>query len=81
MDGNTYFADLCVKIATAVTNEEYENYMKEAQKIEAELRYRIPVYTLAYQYFTSSKVNVPEDMEWGNPWYNNDYRFAEWTLN
>lgn len=81
MDGNTYFADLCEKIATAVSNEEYENYMKEAQKIEAELRYRIPVYTLAYQYYTSSKVNIPEDMQWGNPWYNNDYRFAEWTLN
>lgn len=80
MDGNTYFADLCQKISTAVSNEEYENYMKEAQKIEAELRYRIPVYSLAYQYYTSDRIIVPDDMVWGNPWYNNDYRFEEWTL-
>ena len=80
LDSAETFAPLLAEMIGATDYAAYESALLKAQEIEAEERLRIPVYSLGYQFYVSDRIILPDDMVFGNPWYNFDYRFTEWDI-
>lgn len=80
LDSAATFGPLLAEMIGATDNEAYEAALLKAQEVEAEERLRIPVYSLGYQFYVSDRIVLPDDMVFGNPWYNFNYRFTEWDI-
>lgn len=78
--GDTSFDSLIARLSAATTPEERDAVLGELQKLEQEKVYKVPLFTVGTYVFTSTRLNLPEGVNFCNPLYSCDMDFANWTL-
>lgn len=78
--GDTSFDAAVSKLAAATTDAEKNEALKELQKLEQELVYKVPMFTVGNYVFVSNNVVVPQGVEFCNPLYNCDVDFENWEM-
>lgn len=75
------FDEGIIKLAGETDKEARVKILKELQALEQEKLHKLPMFTSkAYIYINADKVQIPEDMNFLNPWYHYDLRFEEWKM-
>jgi peptide/nickel transport system substrate-binding protein len=79
--GDTAFDDLIAQYAAATSTADKEAILAELGAKEAELAYKLPLFTLGNNMFVNtSRVQLPADIVFGNPWYKTDIQFEQWEI-
>ena len=79
--GDTAFDEAISEYAAATTQEAKDEALKKLQTIEAEKVYKLPFYTIGNNMFINTDhVQLPEGIEFGNPWYKTNIHFEDWEL-
>ena len=80
-NGDTAFDDLIAQYAAATTTADKEAILADLGEIEAELAYKLPLFTLGNNVFVNTgRVALPEGIVFGNPWYKTDVQFEQWEI-
>lgn len=78
---NLEFLPLAQKLGAAVTLDEYSDVLRELQNLELETRYKIPIYSANVAvYINTSRVDVPDDIAFGNTRYRSDLQLDKWEI-
>ncbi|OON99805.1 MAG: hypothetical protein ATN35_10795 [Epulopiscium sp. Nele67-Bin004] len=79
--GDTVFDDLVKQLEIEVNIEKREDILRQLQQIEHDTLYKLPVFTLDQVIFINEgKLQIPDDIEFGNPFYECDIKFEEWRI-
>ena len=79
--GDTAFDELIAQYAAATTDAEKDSILAALGDVEAELAYKLPLFTLGNNVFVNTgRVQLPDDIVFGNPWYKTDIRYEEWEI-
>ena len=79
--GDTAFDDLIAQYAAATSTADKEAILAELGAKEAELAYKLPLFTLGNNMFVNTgRVQLPADIVFGNPWYKTDIQFEQWEI-
>ncbi|MFI3202308.1 MAG: hypothetical protein R3Y54_12460, partial [Eubacteriales bacterium] len=79
--GDTLFEPYVEALATESDINEVNNILVKLQELEHEEFYKLPLFTLnQYVYINRNRVNIPENVEFGNSWYRNDVEFEKWNI-
>ena len=79
--GDTAFDDLIAQYAAATSTADKEAILAQLGAKEAELAYKLPLFTLGNNMFVNtSRVQLPADIVFGNPWYKTDIQFEQWEI-
>ena len=79
--GDTTFDALIAEYAAATSTADKEAILAELGAKEAELSYKLPLFTLGNNMFVNTgRIQLPADIVFGNPWYKTDIQFAEWEI-
>ena len=79
--GDTAFDDLILEYAAATTDADKQAVLDELGAKEAELAYKLPLFTIGNNMFINTgRVSLPDDIVFGNPWYKTDISYEEWEI-
>ncbi len=79
--GDTAFDDLIAQYNAATTDAEKDAILAQLGEKEAELSYKLPLFTLGNNMFINTgRVKLPDDIVFGNPWYKTDIGFEAWEI-
>lgn len=79
--GTKEFDVLVQELDTASSEYEINNIIKSLVELEQELLYKMPLFTLNQAvYVNTNRLEVPDNMVFGNTRYSNDLRFDEWKI-
>ncbi len=79
--GDTAFDELINRYAAATADADKEAVLVELGAKEAELVYKLPLFTIGNNMFINTdRVKLPDDIVFGNPWYKTDIRYEEWEI-
>ncbi|MDD3340483.1 MAG: ABC transporter substrate-binding protein [Lachnospiraceae bacterium] len=78
--GDTAFDASIAKLASATDDSAKAEALKELQTLEQENVYKVPMFTVGTNVYTSSNVTLPEGVKFCNPLYNCDVKFADWEV-
>lgn len=80
-NGDTAFDPYINEYAAATTQEEKDAALRKLQEVEAEKLYKLPLYTIGNNVFINTdRVQLPEGIQFGNPWYKTNIHFEDWEL-
>ena len=80
--GDTAFDEAITAYKTAADDAAKEAALKDLQAIEAEKLYKLPLFTQGNNVFINKdRVVLPDDLEFGNPFYNFDMQLEKWDIN
>lgn len=75
------FDELIANYSAAINQEEQIEYQNQITQLEQELLYKLPLFTsYNYIFLNTSRVDVPDDLEFGNVRYFCDLRLDEWSI-
>ncbi len=78
-NGDTSFDELNKKLAETSDVKERNTILAELQKLEQEKLLKLNLFTFKnFLYLNTEKVSIPDDVEFGNPFYKFDYKFETW---
>lgn len=81
LGGDTTFDELINKLVATADPAERASILQDLQKLEQENLFKIPFFNLKQMiYVNTDKVVIPAGVEFGNPWYNYDMQFENWTV-
>lgn len=79
--GDTAFDELIQKYAAATTDADKQAILDELGAVEAELAYKLPLFTIGNNMFINTgRVSLPDDIVFGNPWYKTDINYEAWEI-
>lgn len=79
--GTDAFDQLLHQLSTTTEEQEYTQTLEALKDLEQELLYKLPLFSLKQgAYVNSNRLNVPEDMDFGNALFRYDLRFDEWSI-
>lgn len=68
-------------LCTSETNTQEAEYYKILQELEQENLYKIPMFLLNQVVYTNDKkLDLPEDIKFGNSWYRYDIKIKDWAI-
>lgn len=80
-NGDTSFDNLTQKLATTVDKDERKQILIDLQKLEQEKLFKVPLYTIKnFIFINEDKVELPEGLKFGNPFYRHNYHFEDWDV-
>lgn len=78
-NGDTSFDELNKKLAETSDVKERNAILAELQKLEQEKLLKLNLFTFKnFLYLNTEKVSIPDDVQFGNPFYKFDYKFENW---
>lgn len=78
-NGDTSFDELTKKLSETSDVKERNAILGELQKLEQEKLLKLNLFTFKnFIYLNTSKVSIPENVQFGNPFYTFDYKFETW---
>lgn len=78
-NGDTSFDELNKKLAETSDVKERNTILAELQKLEQEKLLKLNLFTFKnFLYLNTEKVSIPDDVQFGNPFYKFDYKFETW---
>lgn len=78
-NGDTSFDELNKKLAETSDVKERNAILAELQKLEQEKLLKLNLFTFKnFLYLNTEKVSIPDDVQFGNPFYKFDYKFETW---
>ena len=78
-NGDTSFDELTKKLTEASDVKERNAILADLQKLEQEKLLKLPLFTFKnFLYLNTEKVSIPDDVQFGNPFYKFDYKFETW---
>ena len=78
-NGDTSFDELTKKLTEASDVKERNAILAELQKLEQEKLLKLNLFTFKnFLYLNTEKVSIPDDVQFGNPFYKFDYKFETW---
>ena len=67
------------KLAETSDVKERNTILAELQKLEQEKLLKLNLFTFKnFLYLNTEKVSIPDDVQFGNPFYKFDYKFETW---
>lgn len=79
--GDTAFDEYINEYASATNQEDKDAALTKLQEVEAEKVYKLPLYTIGNNVFINTdRVQLPEGITFGNPWYKTNVHFEDWEL-
>ena len=79
--GDTAFDPYIDQYNAATSQEEKDEALRKLQEVEAEKVYKLPLYTIGNNVFVNTdRVQLPEGITFGNPWYKTNIHFEDWEL-
>lgn len=78
--GDTSFDAAISELAAATTPEAKKAALDKLQKLEQDMMYKVPMFTVGNAVFLSNNVKLPAGVVFCNPLYSCDIDFANWTL-
>ena len=79
--GDTAFDELIAQYNAATTDAEKDAILADLGAKEAELSYKLPLFTLGNNMFINTgRVELPADIVFGNPWYKTDIGYEAWEI-
>ena len=78
--GDTAFDAAISDLSAATTPEAKKAALDNLQKLEQDLMYKVPMFTVGNAVFLSNNINLPDGVVFCNPLYSCDIDFANWTL-
>lgn len=79
--GDTSFDSLIQSLASVTDETQRDQILKDLQALEQEKMYKVPLFTVGSNVFVdTSRVSVPEGVEFCNPLYGCDVDFANWEI-
>lgn len=79
--GDDSFDGLIDQLTAATDQNEYNTILKDLQKLEQEKVYKVPLFTVGTNVYTSNRITLPADVTFCNPLYSCDIQFAAWEIN
>lgn len=78
-NGDTSFDELTKKLAETSDMNARTAILQDLQKLEQEKLLKLNLFTFKnFLYLNTEKVSIPEDVQFGNPFYKFDYKFEKW---
>ena len=78
-NGDTSFDELTKKLTEASDVKERNAILADLQKLEQEKLLKLNLFTFKnFLYLNTEKVSIPDDVQFGNPFYKFDYKFETW---
>ena len=78
-NGDTSFDELTKKLSETSDVKERNAILAELQKLEQEKLLKLNLFTFKnFLYLNTEKVSIPDDVQFGNPFYKFDYKFETW---
>lgn len=78
-NGDTSFDDLTKKLSETSDVKERTAILADLQKLEQEKLLKLNLFTFKnFLYLNTEKVSIPENVQFGNPFYKFDYKFETW---
>ena len=78
-NGDTSFDELTKKLSETSDVKERNAILAELQKLEQEKLLKLNLFTFKnFLYLNTEKVSIPDDVQFGNPFYKFDYKFENW---
>lgn len=78
---STEFDEILNRLEITVDPEEYNDVLRDAQDLDLEHLYKIPLYTAnVSMYIRESRVSIPADTQFGNTRYRFYLDFADWEI-
>lgn len=78
-NGDTSFDELNKKLTETSDVKERNAILAELQKLEQEKLLKLNLFTFKnFLYLNTEKVSIPDDVQFGNPFYKFDYKFETW---
>ena len=79
LNADTSFDALTEQLNQTSDNAKRKEILEKLQKLEQEKLFKLNLFTFKnFLYLNTDKVKLPENIEFGNPFYKFDYRFEEW---
>lgn len=76
-----YFDEYVYQLGAAIGEKEYDEAVKGMIALEQELVYKMPLFTLNQSvYINTERVQLPDDITFGNTWYRSDLQFEDWKI-
>lgn len=80
-NGDTAFDFLITELLQESDPAKLTKIQEDLVKIENEKLYKLPLFSMNNSVFVNSKrLSIPESVQFGNPWYNYDCNFEEWSI-
>lgn len=78
-NGDTSFDELTKKLTEASDVKERNAILADLQKLEQEKLLKLNLFTFKnFLYLNTEKVSIPDDVQFGNPFYKFNYKFETW---
>ncbi|VQV58372.1 oligopeptide ABC transporteroligopeptide-binding protein [Streptococcus pneumoniae] len=78
-NGETSFDELSKKLSETSDVKERNKILASLQKLEQEKLLKLNLFTFKnFLYLNTEKVLIPDDVQFGNPFYKFDYKFEKW---
>lgn len=79
--GTTEFEPYINALSSEVDADEIDKILSDLQYLEDEKYFKLPLFTSNHSVFINvNRVEVPEDIVFGNTFYRQDVRFEEWII-
>lgn len=79
---NEEFPPLVEQLMETINNSGRDNILRELQILEQSMSYKIPIYTSNFSlYINTERVNLPDDIVFGNVRYRSKLKLNEWEIN
>ncbi len=79
--GDTAFDELTNQLNESSDPAVRSETLSELQELEQEMLYKLPLYTIGHVlYINTDHVQIPDGVEFANPWYRSDIDFENWEI-
>ena len=79
--GDTAFDELTNQLNESPDPAVRSETLSELQELEQEMLYKLPLYTIGHVlYINTDHVQIPDGVEFANPWYRSDIDFENWEI-
>lgn len=80
-NGDKSFDELTRKLIETRDADKRSEILTQLQELEQEKLFKLPLYTFRnFLFLNESKVSIPKDLKFGNPFYRYDYKFEKWDI-